>query len=62
MSINAVQLSISFAGVGIALGAQMTGGSAAVSALAAMEDRTVMANTALAANGETNDRMAGSLE
>jgi hypothetical protein len=35
----------------------MTGGSPAVSALAPMEDTTMMAKTAAAANGGTNDRM-----
>jgi hypothetical protein len=60
LSINAVQLAISFAGPATVSAAQMTGGSAAGSAQAAMEERTAMANTALAANGETNDRMTGS--
>src|SRR5258708_4365894 len=60
LSINAVQLAISFAGAASVRAAQMTGGSAAGSALAAMEERTAMANTALAVNGKTNDRMTGS--
>jgi len=37
--------------------AETTGGSAAASALAGMEDRIAMANAALAANGEINDRI-----
>jgi len=47
LSISAVQLSISLAGVATVSAAQTTGGSAAVSARAAMEDRTVMATTAV---------------
>src|ERR1700676_484958 len=60
LSISAVQISISLAGGASASAAQITGGSAATSALAAMDDRTVMANTALAATGKTNDRITGS--
>src|SRR4051794_6495028 len=53
-----VQLSISFAGAASVRGAQITGGSAAVSALDPRENRAVTANTAAAANGGTDDRMA----
>src|SRR5258708_9667963 len=60
LSISAVQLSISFAGAATVSAAQITGGSEAGSALTALQDRTVMANTALAANGKTNDRITGS--
>src|SRR6202166_2272864 len=60
LSISAVQISISLAGGASASAAQITGGSAATWALAAMDDRTVMANTALAATGKTNDRITGS--
>src|SRR5882672_817893 len=59
LSISAVQLSISFAGAASVSGAQMTGGSAAVWALAALKVKMVMASAALTAKGEAKDRMIG---
>jgi hypothetical protein len=62
LSITRVQLSSSFAGSASLSAVQTTGGAAAASALAARGERAVKANTALKANGEARDRMAGSLE
>jgi hypothetical protein len=58
LSINAVQLSINCAGEATVRAAQATGGSTAVWALAPMDVKTATASTALAANGETKDRIS----
>jgi bacterioferritin-associated ferredoxin len=60
LSISAAQLSISFDGVASVCAAQMTCGSPADSARAAVVEKLAAANTATAANGETKDRMTGS--
>jgi hypothetical protein len=57
----AVQLASSFAGSAVLSGVQTTGRLAAGSALAAIEDRVAMANTAVAAKGKARDRMTPAL-
>src|SRR5882757_709273 len=63
LSISAVQLSISSAGAASVSGAQTTTlGSVVGWAQAPFNVKMVMASAALAARGETNDRMIGSRE